>query len=105
MTLNDLLRKAQSLAQQFSTGDIPLYNEQSGLEIKDIHVVYMYICVCIHTYLRNHIYIYIYNATDMYCIIRDLLTLHKHIFFKLINLYILQDFIDYLAYSKVRQMK
>lgn len=51
------------------------------LEIKDIHVVYMYICVYIHTYLRDHIYIYIHNATDMYCIIRDLLTLHKHIFF------------------------
>ena len=35
MTLNDLLRKAQSLAQQFSTGDIPLYD---GLyrEIQDI---------------------------------------------------------------------
>ena len=35
MILNDLLRKAQSLAQQFSTGDIPLYD---GLyrEIQDI---------------------------------------------------------------------
>lgn len=35
MTLNDLLCKAQALAQQFSTGDIPLYD---GLycEIKDI---------------------------------------------------------------------
>lgn len=38
MTLNDLLRKAQSLSQQFSTGDITLYNEQTGLEIKDIHL-------------------------------------------------------------------
>lgn len=38
MTLNDLIREAQSLAQQFSTGDITLYNEQTGLEIKDIHL-------------------------------------------------------------------
>ena len=38
MTLNDLIRKAQSLAQQFSTADITLYNEQTGLEIKDIHL-------------------------------------------------------------------
>ena len=37
MTLNDLIRKAQSLAQQFSTGDIPLYNEQ-GVEIQDIRL-------------------------------------------------------------------
>ena len=35
MTLNNLLRKAQALAQQFSTGEIPLYD---GLyrEIQDI---------------------------------------------------------------------
>lgn len=37
MTLNDLIRKAQSLAQQFSTGDIPLYDEQ-GVEIQDIRL-------------------------------------------------------------------
>lgn len=38
MTLNDLIREAQSLARRFSTGDITLYNEQTGLEIKDIHL-------------------------------------------------------------------
>lgn len=37
MTLNDLIRKAQSLTQQFSTGDIPLYDEQC-VEIQDIRL-------------------------------------------------------------------
>ena len=38
MTLNDLIRKAQSLAQQFSTGDIPLY-DGLYIEIQDIDLI------------------------------------------------------------------
>lgn len=38
MTLDDLIREAQSLARRFSTGYITLYNEQTGLEIKDINL-------------------------------------------------------------------
>ena len=73
----------------------------SSSKIKDINVVYMYVCVCVHTYLREYIYIMQQICIALY------MTYSRYInmFLKLINLSILQAFIDYLAYSKVRQSR